>query len=84
MKPWVVYTGARLGLFVGTLVILLLVGTGWIMGTIFATGISLALSVLFLGGLRQKVADGIRTRVEKPEKDEDASVEDDQLARGNE
>ncbi|MEN9739815.1 MAG: hypothetical protein RLZ72_81 [Actinomycetota bacterium] len=84
MKPWVVYTGARLGLFVGTLVILLLVGTGWIMGTIFATGISLALSVLFLGGLRQKVADGIRNRVEKPEKDEDASVEDEQLSRGNE
>lgn len=79
MKPWVVYTAVRLGMFIVALVILLLVGTGWIMGAVFATGISLALSVLFLGGLRQKVADSIQRRVEKPEKDEDSTVEDEQL-----
>lgn len=84
MKPWVVYTVARLGLFLVALGVLLLVGTGWIWGTIFATGISLALSVLFLGGLRQRVADSIRNRVERPEKDVDSSVEDGQIAQHEE
>lgn len=79
MKPWVVYTAARLGLFLVALVILLSVGTGWVMGTIFATAISLALSVLFLGSLRQRVADSIQRRVTKPEKDADSETEDAQL-----
>lgn len=80
MKPWVVYTAARLGMFIVALAVLLLVGTGWIWGSIFATGIALALSVLFLGGLRQKVADGIQRRVEKPEKDIDSAIEDEQIS----
>lgn len=82
MKPWVLYTAARLGIFAVSLVILVLLDTGLIMGAIFATGISLALSVLFLGGLRQRVADSIRTRVEKkPVRDADSATEDDQLDR---
>ena len=81
MKPWVLYTAARLGIFVATLAILLLLGTGWGWGAVFATAISLSLSVLFLGGLRQRVADSIRNRVEKPQKDKDSATEDDQLDR---
>lgn len=79
MKPWVLYTAARLGMFLVALVILLLVGTGWIMGAVFATAISLALSVLFLGSLRQRVADSIKDRVTKPTKDADSETEDAQL-----
>jgi hypothetical protein len=80
MKPWLAYTAARLGIFLAALVVLLLVGTGWIWGTIFATAIALALSVLFLGSLRQKAADDIQNRVEKPTKDADSETEDAQIA----
>ncbi|MFM6968273.1 MAG: DUF4229 domain-containing protein [Microbacteriaceae bacterium] len=79
MKPWVLYTVARLGLFLASLAILLLVGTGWVMGAIFATAISLALSVLFLGSVRQRVADSLKDRVTQPKKDADSETEDAQL-----
>ncbi len=79
MSPWITYTLARLGFFAASLVILLLVGTGWIWGAIFATLISFALSVLLLGGLRQRIASDIQRRVEKPATDIDSDVEDDQI-----
>ena len=79
MSPWITYTLARLGFFVGPLVILLIVGTGWIWGAIFATLISFALSVLLLSGLRQQIASDIQRRVEKPVTDSDSDVEDDQI-----
>lgn len=83
MKPWVLYTAARLGMFLVALTLLLLLGTGWVYGTIFATAISLSLSILFLGNLRQRVADSIRTRVERPVRDSDSATEDDQLDRSS-
>ena len=79
MSPWITYTLARLGFFVVALVILLVLGTGWIWGAIFATLISLALSVLFLSGLRQRIANDIQRRVEKSTSDIDSDVEDDQI-----
>jgi hypothetical protein len=79
MSPWITYTLARLGFFSASLVILLLVGTGWVWGAIFATLISFALSVLLLGGLRHRIASDIRRRVEKPATDIDSDVEDDQI-----
>lgn len=81
MKPWLLYTVARLGIFLVTLVILLLLGTGWVWGSVFATAIALALSVLLLGSLRQQVADSVRNRIERPAQDEDSATEDDQLDR---
>ena len=79
MSPWITYTLARLGIFVIALVTLLVLGTGWIWGAIFATLISLALSVLLLSGLRQRIAKDIQRRVEKPTPDIDSNVEDDQI-----
>jgi hypothetical protein len=79
MSPWITYTLARLGIFVVALVTLLVLGTGWIWGAIFATLISLALSVLLLSGLRQRIAKDIQRRVEKPTPDIDSNVEDDQI-----
>jgi hypothetical protein len=79
MRPWITYTLARLGIFVVTLMVLLVLGTGWIWGAIFATLISLALSVLLLSGLRQRIANDIQRRVEKPSSDFDSDVEDDQI-----
>jgi uncharacterized membrane protein len=79
MPPWIQYTLARLGLFVIAYAVLVLVGTGWILGAVFATLIALALSVLLLGGLRQRVADDIQRRVESTTTDADSSIEDDQV-----
>jgi hypothetical protein len=79
MSPWITYTLARLGFFVVALVVLLVLGTGWVWSAVFATLISLALSVLLLSGLRQRIAKDIQRRVEKPPTDIDSNVEDNQI-----
>lgn len=79
MKPWILYTAARLGFFAVALVILLAVGTGWLLGTVFAAIIALALSVVFLGKLRQQVAESIQSRVDRKPVDDDSATEDAQL-----
>jgi hypothetical protein len=79
MSPWITYTLARLGFFIAALVVLLILGTGWVWSAVFATLISLALSVLLLSGLRQRIAKDIQRRVEKPPTDIDSDVEDDQI-----
>lgn len=81
MKAWVLYTVVRLGIFAAALAVLVVVGTGWILGTVFASLIALSLSLLFLGGLRQHAAESLRSRVEKPQRDVDSDIEDDQLDR---
>lgn len=79
MSPWIQYTLARLGIFVVSLLILLWVGTGWLLGAVFASLIALALSVLFLSDLRRRVAADIQRRVATPVKDRDSDVEDTQI-----
>lgn len=79
MNNWLAYVLARLGIFVVALIALVLFGVDWGWSAVFATLISLALSLLLLGRLRQNVADDLRRRVEKPEKDGDSVAEDAQL-----
>lgn len=79
MSPWIKYTLARLGFFLVPLAILVWVGTGWLLSAVFASLIALALSVLFLNGLRSRLSTEITTRVTKPNKDVDSDVEDLQI-----
>jgi hypothetical protein len=79
MSPWIQYTLARLGLFLVPLVILVAIGVGWLWSSIFATLISLALSVLFLNPLRARLSTEIVNRVQKPSLDIDADIEDSQI-----
>lgn len=79
MNPWIQYTLARLGLFLVPLVIMIALGVGWLWSSIFATLISLALSVLFLNPLRARLSVEIVKRVEKPAPDIDADIEDSQI-----
>jgi hypothetical protein len=79
MNPWIQYTLARLGLFLVPLVIMIVIGVGWLWSSIFATLISLALSVLFLNPLRARLSTEITKRVEKPTPDEDSDIEDSQI-----
>ena len=60
--------------------LLLVVGAGWIPGTIFATIIALVVSIMFLGPLRARAASDLRQRVEKTKPEEDAEIEDGQIA----
>lgn len=79
MSPWIQYTLARLGLFLVPLVIMIAIGVGWLWSSIFATLISLALSVLFLNPLRARLSTEIVQRVNKPVADSDADIEDSQI-----
>ncbi len=81
MNHWLPYIGIRLGIFALALVALVLVGVDWGWSAVFATLIALAVSLLLLGTLRQRVADDLRRRVEKPERDNDSLNEDAQLDR---
>ena len=75
MRSWLIYALVRLGVFVVTLGVLLLVGAGWIPGAIFATLIALVISIMFLGPLRESVARDMQHRVEKPTREEEADIE---------
>lgn len=80
VKPLLTYSIVRLGMFVVALAALLLLGFDWIWGAVFATGITFALSIIFLGTLRQRAAEAIRNRVDKPVLDSDTAHEDSQIA----
>ena len=79
MRSWLIYALVRLGVFVVTLGILLLVGAGWIPGAIFATLIALVISIMFLGPLRERVARDMSQRIDTPTPEEDAEIEDGQI-----
>lgn len=79
MKPLVVYSAVRLGMFIVALAALLLIGFDWVWGAVFATVITFALSIIFLGRLRNAAASALRRRVEKPELDADTAHEDSQI-----
>jgi hypothetical protein len=81
MNHWLPYIGIRLGIFALALVALVVIGVDWGWSAVFATLISLAVSLLLLGTLRQRAADDLRRRVEKPERDNDSRTEDAQLDR---
>ncbi|MDP4586378.1 MAG: DUF4229 domain-containing protein [Microbacteriaceae bacterium] len=79
MSPWMQYTLARLGLFLVPLVIMIAIGVGWFWSSLFATLISLALSILFLNPLRARLSTEISKRVQKPAPDIDSDIEDSQI-----
>jgi hypothetical protein len=81
MNHWLAYVVARLGIFVLALAVLVLVGVDWGWAAVFATLIALALSLLFLGTLRQRAASDLQRRTEKPAPDDDSTTEDAQLNR---
>lgn len=56
MRPWVIYSLARVGIFLALLVVLLVLGIdGWI-AAVAATLMALAISYLALGELRGRVS----------------------------
>lgn len=77
MKPWLLYTLARLGIFVAALLVLLVIGVPWYWATIIAALVGLLVSYIALPGLRHAVASSIAERRSTPEHDADSDYEDD-------
>ena len=59
MHPWVIYSLARVGIFLALLVVLLVLGIEWWIAAIAATLMALATSYLALGRLRNRVAEDL-------------------------
>lgn len=76
MKPWVVYSLLRVGLFAAVFAILMLLGIEWWLSAIVAAVVGLCVSYIFFGRLRDRVTRDIATRRETPATDVDADVED--------
>lgn len=82
MKAALLYTGARIGLFVVLFAILRLVPSlGVYLAAAIAAVLALLISYIFFGRLRSGVAEGLARRREAPARDEDADEEDDLLER---
>ncbi|PZF12712.1 DUF4229 domain-containing protein [Curtobacterium sp. MCPF17_011] len=77
MKAWLVYTLARLGIFVVALVVLLVIGLPWYWAAIGGALIGLLVSYIALPGLRGAVTTTIAERRARPERDADSDFEDD-------
>lgn len=76
MSPWIQYTLLRLGLFGVTLGLLLAIQLDWWWAAIVATVVSMTVSYIFFGTLRDAVAVDLAARRAKPAADPDAAAED--------
>lgn len=76
MSPWIRYSLVRLGLFGGTLALLLALGLDWWWAAIVASIIAFTVSYIFFASLRDAVSADIHARRTGPAVDEDADAED--------
>lgn len=82
MRPWLLYSLLRIGLFAVTLLLMWwLLGPSWDawwwLAAIFAALISLCISYIFFNGLRSKVVADLAARAEaRRANDPDAAAED--------
>ncbi|MGK2936242.1 MAG: DUF4229 domain-containing protein [Solirubrobacteraceae bacterium] len=76
MKPWVLYSLVRVGLFAIVFALLLLTPIPWWLSAVIAAVIGLCISYIFFGKLRDAVALDIAARRSTPARDTDAEVED--------
>ncbi len=76
VKPWVVYSLVRVGVFALALAALLLIGIEWWLAAIIAAVVGLCVAYIFFGGLRDAVARDIVARRARPAGDADSAAED--------
>lgn len=76
MKPWVLYSLVRVGVFLGAFAVLVLIGLQWWLAAIIAAVVGLCVSYIFFGRLRNAVARDIVERRSTRARDADAEVED--------
>lgn len=76
VKPWVLYSLVRVGIFAIALAVLLVVGVDWWLAAILAAVIGLCIAYIFFGKLRDAVALDFANRRGRASTDSDAQVED--------
>jgi len=76
VKPWVLYSLLRVGIFAVAFAILFLLGIEWWLAAIIAAVIGLCVAYIFFGKLRDAVALDIAERRARPATDRDAAAED--------
>ncbi|MFZ2963480.1 MAG: DUF4229 domain-containing protein [Rhodoglobus sp.] len=76
MKPWVLYSLVRIGLFAVVFALLLLTPIPWWLSAVIAAVIGLCVAYIFFGRLRDAVALDIAARRGTPARDIDAEAED--------
>jgi divalent metal cation (Fe/Co/Zn/Cd) transporter len=74
VKPWVLYSLIRVGVFVLVLALLLLTPLPWWLAAVIAAVVSLCVGYIFFGKLRDAVALDLATR--RAPRDSDAEAED--------
>jgi len=76
VKPWVLYSLVRVGVFAAAFTILFVLGIEWWLAAIIAAVIGLCVAYIFFGKLRDAVALDIADRRSRPPVDADADAED--------
>jgi predicted Co/Zn/Cd cation transporter (cation efflux family) len=78
-KPWLIFITARIGLFIGFFVIMLLLGFEGIYSAVIAGVLALAVSLVFLAKQRDALSEEIYKKFHRNEfsgvADEDADIE---------
>ncbi|RKR73066.1 DUF4229 domain-containing protein [Frondihabitans australicus] len=76
MKSAILYTLARIAVFVVPFVVLYGIGLSYLWAAVIAAAVGFLLSYILLGRLRTGVATSIERRRAVPEHDEDSDIED--------
>jgi ABC-type bacteriocin/lantibiotic exporter with double-glycine peptidase domain len=79
VRPWILYSVIRLGLFAVTFIVLMLIGVPWLWSTLAAAAIGFSVSYIFFREQRDAVAQSIVARrvngETNPDEDEDSAID---------
>jgi tetrahydromethanopterin S-methyltransferase subunit C len=76
VKPWLVYSLLRVGVFAVVFAALMLANVPWWLSAVIAAVVGLCVGYIFFGRLRDKVALDIAERRARPAGDADTAAED--------
>ncbi|EAR24665.1 hypothetical protein A20C1_11321 [marine actinobacterium PHSC20C1] len=82
MKPWILYSLLRLGIFAAVFALLMVTQLDWLLSAVIAAVVGFAISYIFFGKLRDAVALDIATRRAGPSHDPDRDAEDAAAEKG--
>jgi hypothetical protein len=76
VKPWIIYSLLRLGIFAAAFTLLMVAQVEWWLSALIAAILGFAISYVFFGTLRDAVARDIVARRAGPSHDPDRDAED--------
>lgn len=76
MKPWIIYSLLRLGIFAAVFALLMVASVDWWLSALIAAILGFTISYIFFGKLRDAVALDIVARRAGPSHDPDRDAED--------